>query len=229
MYLPWCGNQFYLVSAMERTVSFKDNVYVIEEKPCVVEMQCFVGNRNDFIVKELVLLDIINGVTYFYFMKAPFPFKDLDKKAQRTNRWLTNNLHHIDWNEGFNSYKEVDNIMYNFGAKFNRFYTTGLEKQKWIQMYTTGLVYNVLVDKKFEWRGNSGLCISMKNREHANSGCALHRAFRLAAFLQNDGGGDNSGYKYEDAGMTMHEYYSNLRGDNTSSSNSIEDGFTTVS
>lgn len=218
---------------MAKTVSFLETAHIIKEKPCVIEFQSFVGNDNEYIVKELVILDMETGVPYFFLLKPPFAFNMLHKKAKTTNRWLTRYYHNITWDEGFTSYKTIENIMYTFGEKFQRFYTTGLEKRNWIQMYTTGKVYNVLVNKEYNVNFD-GLCIGIQDTEHSASHCALQKAYRLFTFLQKDqesgSGGGSAGYKYGSSGQTMHEYYSNLREGNTySSNNSTEDGFTTVS
>lgn len=230
---------------MERAVSFKDNVHIIEEHPCIVEFQAFIGNNNEFIIKELTFVDLVRGTTYYFLFKQPFPFSTLTKKAKTTNRWLMNNYHYIGWKEGFTRYKSVDDVMYHFCSKFNRFYTRGEEKRKWIQMYTSDPVINVLIDKGFKVEYH-GSCLAVQDSKHNQSQCAMQNAYRLFTFLQYDEcgggngcggesgcGGDIRGYKYEDMGPTMHEYYSNLRGVNnyssSSSSISTEDGDTGIS
>lgn len=197
-------------------VTFKDDVRVIEERPCVVECQAFYDSDDEYIVKELTFLDMNTNVVYYFLFKPPFSFRKLFKKAQRSNKWLMNNYHYITWGEGFTSYKDVNSIMYHFCSKFTTFYTTGSKKRNWIKMYTTRNVYDTLIDRSFK-DNYEGVCLSVQNQFHSVSNCALQKAYRLAAFLnqgQNcSGGGDKEQYKYESSPQTMHQYYSELRGD----------------
>lgn len=195
---------------MEKRVCF------YEEKPCIIEFQAFRGNENEFIIKELVILDLLKGVIYSFLFKPPHSFKKLSSKAKVTNNWLSKHFHYISWQEGFTSLRTLDNIMFNFCSKFNRIYTRGSEKCNWIQMYTTSEVYDINIDKHFVLENND-LCLYAENKLHSVSNCALSNAYCLATFLkeikEQSGGGDQE-YKYEEPEQTMHEYYSRLRDDN---------------
>lgn len=216
-YLPWCGNQFITNISMEKgAVSFRDNVLVIEERPCVVELQAFSDSNDNYIVKELAFLDMNTNAVYYFLFKPPFPFSRLSKKAQRSNKWLMKNYHYITWEEGFTSYKEIDNIMYHFGSKFTKYYTTGSNKKTWISMYTTKNVYDTPIKNNFK-DNYKGVCVCVQNQCHNNSICALQKAYRLAAFLggyEDSSGGDTERYKNESCPLTLHQYYSELQGDN---------------
>lgn len=165
------------------TASFQDNTHVIEERPCVVEMQAFSDSNNNFIVKELVFLDMKTNAVYYFLFKPPFHFTHLSKKAQKSNRWLMNKYHYITWGEGFTSYKEVYNIMNLFCSKFNKYYTSGSNKKKWISNYTTKNVNDITIDRSFK-ESYKGICVCVQNENHNTSNCALQKAHRLAAFLQ---------------------------------------------
>lgn len=210
---------------MARKVCFNDTVEEIKEKSCVIEFQSFRGNINEYIIKELVILDLVKYVVYSFLFKPPFSFKKLKTKIKITNKWMINHFHHIRWTEGFVSYQDVDSIMYHFCTHFNQIYTVGLEKRNWIQLYTTNQVYDVKVDPSFQIYYDN-ICIHAKNKQHAKSNCALRNAYRLAAFVQQNGD-CSGGYKYEETALTQHQYFSKLQGDNTY--NSSEDVFTTVS
>lgn len=164
-------------------MSLKNYVDNINEKPCIVEFQAFIGNNNEYLIKELVFLDIATGMTYYFLFEAPFPFKTLTHKAKKTNKWLTNYYHFINWDEGLTTFKNIDKIMYHFSTKFNTFYTNGYEKRNWIQTYTTDNVYNIPVDKEYK-NNYVGVCVCVNNETHSNSHCALRNAHRLADVLQ---------------------------------------------
>ena len=191
------------------------------EKSGVIEFQAFRGNNDRYIVKELVILDLQTCVIYNFLFKPPFTFNNLNSKSKRTNNWLTRNLHHIGWNEGFTSFEEVESIMNHYCSKFARLYTKGLEKCNWIQLHTTTDVIDVKMDKCFEYEPNN-MCILTKDEKHATSHCAVKNAYRLAAFLESGGG--TGGYKSGESEGTHHQYYSRLQRDNT-----YQDGITEVS
>lgn len=170
---------------MDRMVSFYDDV--IPSKRCVVEFQAFRNNRNRFIIKELAFFDVTTNVVNYFLFKPPFPFRKLTSKTYRTNRWLKNHLHHIDWDEGFTQYKELDNIMFHYCQQYDEIFTSGDEKSQWIQMYSASNVTNVILDKDFATHLN-GLCIGVKSSQHKTSNCALSRAYRVGALVASGGG-----------------------------------------
>lgn len=211
---------------MEQRVTFSNNINEVLERCGVIEFQAFRGNNNRYIVKELVILDMQTCVIYPFLFKPPFSFQKLNHKSKRTNRWLTKNFHHIAWDDGYTSLKDLESIMYHYCNKFTKLYTRGFEKRNWIQLYTTAPVFDVTVDKTFDY-DVSDVCISTKSEEHSKWHCAIRNAYRLAAFLQTtslSSGEGNGGYKYEECYETLHQYYSRPRQEHTS-----QDGFTTIS
>lgn len=214
---------------MEGRVRFCEKIEEINDKPCVIELQAFRGNKDEYIIKELVILDLLTCVVYSFLFKPPFPFKKLNAKAKKTNKWLVKNFHNIEWCEGFTSYKNLENIMYHFCNEFTTIYTKGIEKRDWIQMYTTCRVINVQMSKDDHFNTFENICISVKSKNHRKSQCALKNVYRLAAFLEQTietSGGGNGVYKYQEEPQTQHEYYSSLQDENTYITN--EDGFSTV-
>lgn len=199
---------------MTRKVSFSDSIRHIEEKPCVIEFQAFRGNKNEYIIKELVILDLTTNVVYPFMFKPPYPYKKLNSKAKRTNKWLIKSFHNITWNEGFTDYNEVDDVMYHFCTEFNRIYTKGLEKRNWIQKYTTANVIDLKIDSSLTVCYDN-ICLASKNKAHRQGQCGLKNAYRLASFLNQPETGDSDGYKYEGGLYTAHHYYASLRDGNT--------------
>lgn len=151
-------------------------------KRCVIEFQGFRNNANNFIIKELVIYDVTTGVINYFLFKPPFPFNYLNRKASRTTEWLSQNFHHIDWNEGFTSYKELNKIMRHYCDQYDVIYTSGIEKTQFIRRYASDRVRNITVNTDFI-TNFVGLCIGVKNPAHKTSNCALSRAFRVGAFL----------------------------------------------
>jgi hypothetical protein len=199
----------------------KKKKVTMTDKSCIIEFQAFRGNNKRYIIKELVILDLQTYVIYPFMFKPPVSFNKLNLKAKITNRWIAKNFHHIEWNEGFTSYKDLENIMFHFCQEFTKVYTKGLEKSNWIKLFTTGEVIEVKVDKSFDC-GINNVCILSKNKQHRHLQCAVKNAYRLAAFLQStirntgvpkintnddDGGrsgGESEAYKYEGSVETYH-------------------------
>jgi hypothetical protein len=170
---------------MDKVVRFADEIS--SSKKCVIEFQAFRNNHDKFIIKELTFLDVSTNVVNYFLFKPPFPFKKFNSKSYRTNTWLTKYLHHIEWEEGFTHYKELDSIMYHYCQQYDEIYTTGDEKAKWIRMYSTSDVINITLSKDFATDLN-GLCIGVKCSQHKTANCALSRAYRVCRFITSGGG-----------------------------------------
>lgn len=151
---------------------------------CIVEFQAFKNNKKGFIIKELIILDVLTGVYSYFVFKPPYDFSMLLPKYGKTNNWLTRFYHHIRWNEGFTSYSELNAIMSHFCEKYKTIYTTGKEKCKWLQQFSSGVIIDCSIPK-INHNHNLGLCIGVKNRRHKYSNCALSKAFQLYSNLFN--------------------------------------------
>lgn len=167
------------VTAMEKVVKFR----YVPNKRCIIEFQAFIDNSNEFIVKDLVILDLeTNAVNYFLF-KPPHSYKKLSAKAKRTNNWLTKHFHSITWNEGFVEYKELDNITYHYCQQFGTIYTTGLKKVKFISQYTSDTVVNYLISKNLYFNTGDGFCNSVQQETHKLKNCSLVKTYCILAAM----------------------------------------------
>lgn len=167
---------------MDKTVRITDN----KHKQCIIEIQAFRGNKGEFIIKELVIMDMDTNVVLYFLMKPPYSFKKLKYKYAKTNKWLMENYHHITWEEGFTDYKELDNIMYRYCQQFAVAYTSGLEKSKWIQQYMSGCVVHYPLNIK-DLDVGEGFCLSVIDQKHKTTNCVLIRSYALlnSLMLQN--------------------------------------------
>jgi len=71
-------------------------------------MHGFLGNSNEFIVKEMAALDP-NGYALQYWMFKPPPERQ-NCKSYKTNNWLSSVYHHLKWSEGDVPVEEVHKI-----------------------------------------------------------------------------------------------------------------------
>jgi hypothetical protein len=201
----------------------------VERRPCVIEFQAFRGNNDKFIIKELVILDLLTFVVHPFMFEAPFSFNKLNSKAKTTNRWLSKHFHHIQWYEGYISYSNLHSIMFQFCKQYTDIYTRGLEKRNWIQRYTYGNVVSIEIDKDFKYQPTN-CCITVENANHGETQCALRNAYRLAAYLEEyDICGGGRGDKYGGPTPPQNQCYTRLRRGNIPDHTTDEDGITTVS
>lgn len=155
----------------------------MEDTKCVIEFQAFRNNENNFIIKELVVLDLATGIVSYFIFKPPFPLRSLFLKQYKTNKWLSSYFHHISWDEGFIDYSELENIMFHYCSQFKIIYTSGDEKTRFIQRYTTSPVICCRMPKKNDFH-NHRVCIGIKQEKHnISKNCALIKAHCLASSL----------------------------------------------
>ena len=89
----------------------------------VIEFHGFKDNNNRYILKEFAL---VNGSFQCHVLFAsPYSITELNDKMQRTARWLTRNLHGIDWDDGSVPYNE--NLIRTLCKPFSTVHTKGLE------------------------------------------------------------------------------------------------------
>lgn len=217
---------------MAKKVSIGDQVEIIDKHDCIIEFQAFQDSGVKFIVKELVILDLNNGMYSYFLLKPPFPFYQLKLKWAKSNKWLSRMYHYIRWNEGFTHYSELHSIMKYYCSKYRNIYTTGREKQQWIQKYTNNNVidyYTLGVNNNVNNSTGSlykDICIHVLDNRHKFSKCALSKAYILAYNMGveirnliidngNEISGGGEGYKKPSDAATYHEYYSNLPRGNT--------------
>lgn len=174
------------ISRMEKQLiqcNNNNNKNASSDAKCIVEFQSFIGNSNEFIVKELVIMDIrTNNVNYFLF-KPPHSFRKLSDKAKRTNKWLMNNFHYIAWSEGFTEYSDLANILQHYCQQYSTIYTTGYKKARLIEKYTSGKVIDYIMSKNYIVYTGDGFCNSVNNDKHRITNCALLKTYRIFTLL----------------------------------------------
>ena len=150
------------------------------EKQCIIEFQAFRGNKDEFIVKELVIFDMSTHLPYYFLFKCPYPYSLCNTKSSKCNNWLTKHCHKLDWNEGYVEYEELDKIMFHFCKQFNSIFTTGSEKAKWISRYTSFNVFDVKLNKlNKDLKFQPPLCIAARNNDHAHQNCSLSKVYKM--------------------------------------------------
>ena len=107
------------------------------DNTAIVDFQAFYNNKNDYIVKELAVLNCKNGETILHiFFKAPFPFEFLTEKYRRTNNYCSYNLHGIFWTYGNEPYCNLQKMMDKCLIGYNSIICKGVEKCRFLEKYT---------------------------------------------------------------------------------------------
>lgn len=109
----------------------------------VVDVQCFVDSSDNFIIKEMTIVDV-ETLSYQHWIYKPPVTSQLDLKSTRTNQWLSHNYHKLNWKDGYTNYEEIANILDFFGKKYDFIYVKGLQKQLLLKSYLRNkLIINV--------------------------------------------------------------------------------------
>lgn len=97
----------------------------------VVDVQGFITSNKTFTPKELA---VYNGSSVsHYVFKPPFAFHNLHPSFAKQARWLMDNHHCINWEEGFTPHFMFPNIIKRLTQEANAVYVKGKEKADYIR------------------------------------------------------------------------------------------------
>lgn len=122
-----CSGRNKCQSSMTTQASSVSNVVVID-------LQCFKNNNNEFIVKEVCVLDVNTGKVLQHHVTQP-PFDQerfLNRAKQRENYWLTKHHHGLDWNSGDIAYHDMIDRLRDCLAQCSVIYVKGPEKKSFV-------------------------------------------------------------------------------------------------
>lgn len=106
----------------------------------IMDMQGFKTDSNQFIPKEIAILDGKRVQTFLF--RSPFPFYDLSKKEMKQVDWIERNRN-IYWREGVIPFANYTNVLAPFVSN-KCIYVKGEEKKLWVQeMFETFDVVNL--------------------------------------------------------------------------------------
>lgn len=100
----------------------------------IVDVQGFKISEKTFSPKELAAYD--GHTISHYVFKSPFPFGTLPPHFQQQAKWLMNNHHCIDWDEGFTPGFLFPKILERLLRDADVVYVKGCEKATFLRNYT---------------------------------------------------------------------------------------------
>lgn len=106
---------------------------------CVVEIQCFVDNRLNYIVKELSILDLDYNSSQHWIFQPPDEC-DLNESSLRTNNWLNKYFHKIKWDDGDVDYDHLNVIIDRYLSKYKKILVKGLQKKRFLSHYSENVI-----------------------------------------------------------------------------------------
>lgn len=115
-----------------------NNIYVLD-------LQFFRNNDKSIIVKSISVSKLFNSdiIDHFIF-KPPFDFLELNLTRRAEARHVSAFYHHINWNEGFIDYSEMNIIIQSLLADATEVFVKGNEKAKFINsILSRDVSYNV--------------------------------------------------------------------------------------
>lgn len=111
------------------------------ENTICIDFQGFKTNRNEFIIKEVAV--VFNAKEHINFIiKPPFDFQYLTPEKQKEANWLTNNYHHLKWNDGSVSFRSIIKFL-RANVRHSNIYVKGKEKKKWLEKIIEQKVINI--------------------------------------------------------------------------------------
>lgn len=96
------------------------------------------GGFPNFIVKEISVgtLSPLSDPPYYvqrYLFKPPFPKKQLDKNALSANRYCTNYIHGLQWEDGEHEYNNLQEIITKATHGYEKVVCKGPEKARFLE------------------------------------------------------------------------------------------------
>src|SRR5688572_29029286 len=96
---------------------------------CIIDIECLRGRNGDLIIKEMAIVNPYTRQVQSFLFRAPYSWKCLPAKVKGCNRWLTDCLHGLRWDDGYIPYHELKGIL-SQATKNCVIYAKGVEKVK---------------------------------------------------------------------------------------------------
>lgn len=109
--------------------------------PLILDVQGFKVEKNKFIVKELAAYN--GSKTAHYIFKPPFSMKLLPPDLEKQVKWLTNNYHCIDWDEGHTPFFYFGKIIQKLTENEEIIHVKGAEKAEFIKKHSSIPIYEL--------------------------------------------------------------------------------------
>lgn len=102
--------------------------------PIIVDFQCFKNNDNEFILKEVCVLEAVSGTLLMHhIVKPPFDRDLLTDEKLRESYWLTKHCHGLNWDQGDIHYNVLEDKLRSCISKRSTVYVKGDQKKEFVR------------------------------------------------------------------------------------------------
>lgn len=99
----------------------------------IVDLQGFQIPINEFVVKEIAVMDTNSEYYATHLFEPPCTWNSLPPKYKCTNKWLTRNYHNLIWDSGYFPYESLKLVLESMLQNASCVYVKGLEKKTFLQ------------------------------------------------------------------------------------------------
>lgn len=149
----------------------------------IIDIQFVIGNRKEYYIKEMAVLQLEPRILKNYIFKPKFHFSNLFSQAKRQNYYIYKNINGLRWEDGDLEYHVLFDILKSIQNK--EIIVKGLEKKKILQKI---LPSTVITD--FEMETNLASC-SVNNiccdlhTKRLNCRCALKTVYKIHKYMND--------------------------------------------
>lgn len=154
----------------------------------ILDVQWFKEDKHRIIPKELAAFD--GHKLSHYIFKPPYPLRILpNKNYRKQNKWLMENCHGLEWNDGFTPLHQFKNIVCQLCRAVDVIYVKGREKANFLRKFISAEKTAVIVE--LDEQPSIPLELPARCFSHRSSAttskCALSNVLFLhATFMRNE-------------------------------------------
>ena len=155
----------------------------------IIDIQGFKKMYNEFVVKELAIVSLEDDIQPSVFLFAPpHDWNLLNSRYKCENKWLTENYHGMNWQDGKILYDELEDILKSTVRGASQVWIKGLEKRNFLKIFlpnvknieTVGCPALNKLHKTLDSR-----CSNHNFQKCFNSNCAARNAIVLKKWLRD--------------------------------------------
>lgn len=173
------------------------------ERIAILDIQCFIGNSNEFIVKELAILPLsdnpflINDLPVFsdenndtngtnhltsYLFHPPCNFYTLHETVQRTNNFLTKFHHRLRWADGSIPYSTLPEVLKRAISTFGLIFVKGSQKCAFLEnvFRTNNITGTVIINMEAIIDKSLGMMVEPAYPCFHAGSCAIRNCIKLS-------------------------------------------------
>ncbi len=99
----------------------------------VVDFQAFKNLRNEFILKEVTIIDIVKRVDNNFLIRPPQPYNQIPHKLKKRVDFITNNIHGLEWDSGMIGFRNAVALIKGILKDASKIYIKGSERVNYLK------------------------------------------------------------------------------------------------